>query len=367
VPPNADLATNTLLFATGPVNVWFDQSLPPTGTNAGDYLLLTGATNGAYVLGTNSASPPFMVPGGTYWLGVQNTNSFAVTFSIEVNFNLLSGLPAIITLTNGVPYANSNSAAGGATDYYLYTVSTNAARVQFEVDNPSDDVTLVARYGLPLPSLTNFDYLSENPYTNDQLIVVLTNSTPVALAPGDWYLAVVNISGAPVTYSITATEWPTTGRPINVTGTTFTPGDFCITWSSLPGAYYYVQGVTDLTSTNWVTVSPTILATTNTTTYCVTLPSPFNYFQVAEGLAVNNYAPPPVVSVTHTNGNFLLQWRGPATFSYQVQWTPSLGPPAWNTVTNVITSGDGLFTFLDDGSLTGGLGVMRFYQLIVLP
>src|SRR5208282_988504 len=46
VPPNADWATNTLLFATGPVNVWFDQSLPPTGTNAGDYLLLPGATNG---------------------------------------------------------------------------------------------------------------------------------------------------------------------------------------------------------------------------------------------------------------------------------------------------------------------------------
>ena len=367
VPVNADFATNRLLSATGPLNLLFNQTTPPTGTNAGDYTLLAGVTSGSSILSTNSA-PTNIVPGGTYWLGVQNTNSFAVSFSLEVDFHLLAGLPSIITLTNGIPYANSNSAAGSATDYYLYTVTTNAARVQFEVDNPSGDVTLAARFGLPLPGLTNFDYLSENPYTNGELIVVLTNSTPVALAPGDWYLAVVNISGAPVTYSVMATEWPVTGEPINIISTTVSPGDFCITWSSLPGAYYYVQGATDLTSTNWVAVSPTILATTNTTTYCVTLPSPYNFFRVVEGLAVNNYAPPPIISVTQTNGDFLLQWRGPATFSYQVQWASSLAPPiSWNTVTNVLTSDTGLFTFLDDGSQTAPLGTMRFYQLIVLP
>ena len=367
VPTTANFATNRLLTATGPVNLLFNQTNLPTGTNAGDYTLLAGSTNGASVLGTNSASPPYMVPGGTYLLGVQNTNSFAVTFSLEVDFDLLSGLPAIITLTNGIPYANSNSAAGNATDYYLYTASTNAARVQFEVDNPSGDVVLVARYGLPLPGLTNFNYLSENPYTNGQLIVVLTNSTPVALAPGNWYLSVVNISGAPVSYSVMATEWPTTGGPINVTGTTVTSSDLCLTWSSLPGVYYYVQGLTNLAGTNWVTVSPTILATNNTTTYCVALPSPYNFFQVVEGLAVNNYAPPPVISVTQTNGFFLLQWRGPATFTYQVEWTPSLAPPVWSTVATNFTSNTGLFQFLDNGSLTAPLGVMRFYQLIVLP
>ena len=209
VPTNADAATNILLFATGPVNVWFNQGLPPTGTNAGDYLLLAGATNGLSVLSTTSA-PTNIVPGGTYWLGVQNTNGFAVSFGLEVDFQLLPGT-FIITLSNGVPYFNSNSGAGGATDYYLYPATTNAARLQFEVDNPSGDVTLAARFGLPVPGLTNFDYLSDNPYTNDELIVVLTNSTPVALTPGDWYLAVVNISGAPLTYSVMATEWATTG------------------------------------------------------------------------------------------------------------------------------------------------------------
>ncbi|MGA3283012.1 MAG: S8 family serine peptidase [Verrucomicrobiota bacterium] len=374
VPTNAVFATNLLLFATGPVNLLFNEASPPTVTGTGDYTLLAGATNGLSILSDTSA-PTNIVPGGLYWLGVQNTNSFAVTNAIEVDFDLLSGLPTIITLTNRIPYLTSNSGAGSATDYYLYRVTPAAARVQFEVDNPSGDVTLVARFGLPPPSLATFDYLSENPYTNGELIVVLTNSTPVALAPGNWYLSVVNISGAPVTYSVMATEWPATGRPINITGVQYTPpvgtnsGDFCITWDSLPGVYYYVQGITDLTTTNWVTVSPTILATTNVTTYCVTLPSPYNFFQVVEGIVVNNYAPPPVVSVTtQTNGDFLLQWRGPATFGYQVQWTSSLGPPiVWTTVPGVITSNTGLFTFLDDGSLTGGLGPIRFYQLIVLP
>jgi hypothetical protein len=287
VPTNADFATNTLLSASAPVNIWYDTNTPPA-TN----VFLFSGTNGSYTLSTTGAPP--LVPGGFYWLGVQNTNSFTVSFGLEVNFQLLSGgLPSVITLTSGIPYANTNSGAGSATDYYLYTVPTNAARAQFEVDNPGGEVALVARSGLPLPGLTNFNYLSENPSTNGQLIVVLTNSTPVALAPGNWYLAVVNISGAPVAYSVMATEWPVTGRPFNVTGTRYTPpqgansGDFCITWTSLPAAYYYVQGITNLTSTNWVAVSPTILATTNATTYCVTLPSPFSFFQVVEGIVVN--------------------------------------------------------------------------------
>jgi len=235
-------------------------------------------------------------------------------------------------------------------------------------------VTLAARFGLPLPGLTNYDYLSDNPYTNDELIVVLTNSAPVPLVAGDWYLAVVNISGAPVTYAVMATEWPTTGRPFNILDTQYTPpgatnsGDLCLTWGSLPGAYYYVQAVTDLAGTNWTAISPTILATTNTTTYCVSLPSPFHFFRVVEGLAVNTYAPPPVISITPTNSFFLLQWRGPATYSYQVQWAAALAPPtAWTTVPGNITSDTGLFTFLDNGSLTAPLGPMRFYRLLVLP
>ena len=89
VPTNADFATNRLLSATGPVNLLFNQSLPPMGTNTGDYTLLAGMTNGLSILSTTSM-PTNIVPGGSYWLGVQNTNSFAVTFSLEVDFQLVT-------------------------------------------------------------------------------------------------------------------------------------------------------------------------------------------------------------------------------------------------------------------------------------
>ena len=45
VPAWATRATNFLVYASGPVNVLFNQNAPPTGTNAGDATLLTAATN----------------------------------------------------------------------------------------------------------------------------------------------------------------------------------------------------------------------------------------------------------------------------------------------------------------------------------
>jgi hypothetical protein len=91
VPANADFATNRLLFATAPVNVWFDTNAPPT-TNR---LLLPDVTyptgmNGTVVLSTNTTPP--LVPGSTYYLGVQNPNAGAVTFAVTVDFHLVPPL-----------------------------------------------------------------------------------------------------------------------------------------------------------------------------------------------------------------------------------------------------------------------------------
>jgi alpha-tubulin suppressor-like RCC1 family protein len=295
--------------------------------------------------------------------------------------------PVIVTLTNGIPYAGNNAATGNATDYYLYTVSTNAARVQFEVDAPSGDVTLVAIKELPLPSLVTYDYISTNAYTNTELIVFFTNSVPVALTPGDWYLAVVNVSGGPVTYSVKATEWSVTGRPITTTGVNISSTNFCITWNSLPGVYYHVQGLVNLASTNWVTVSPTILAVTNTTTYCAALPSPYNFFRVVEGMVVNVNAPntPPVFVSTPSNrfitplytlavtNNATDAQAPPQTLAYTlpvaptnavinpasgvITWTPTLAQTSTtNTFTTVVT---------DNG--TPGLSATNSFTVVVIP
>jgi hypothetical protein len=199
---------------------------------------------------------------------------------------LTNAIPTIITLTNTIPYLNTNSGAGNTADYYRFAVSTNAARAQFEINRPSADLTLVAQKGLPLPNLASFDYISANPSTNDEWIVVLTNSVPVPLSAGDWYLSVFNLSGGPASYAIKATEWPVTGRPITVTGINITAGGFCISWDSLPGVHYYLEGLTNLNSTAWITASPTITATGVSTTNCVPLPSPLHFFRVREGIVL---------------------------------------------------------------------------------
>ena len=316
---------------------------------------------------TNSAPVP--LTSGRWYLGVFNADVVPVTYTILAT-EFTNQFPGIITLTNGIPYANTNSGTGNAADYYRYVVSSSAVRAQFEINSPSDDLTLVASKGLPLPDLTTYDYLSANGFTNDELIVLFTNSTPVALAPGDWFLSAVNLSGVPVAYAIKATEWSVTGRPIIITNAFVASNSFCFTWTSLPGVHYYVQGLPDLNSTNWLTISPTITAVDYTTTWCIALPSPLHFFRVIEGLATTLYVPPPVIrNITVAPGGVVLRWNGPPTAQYNVQWTPLLVPTTWTAFTNppAVTSATGLFQFRDDGTQTGGLGSARFYRLLQLP
>jgi hypothetical protein len=133
VPTNASIATNILEFASLPVNVWFSTNVPPTITNVlyGDVDLIPNSTGGTYILTTNTA-PPTLVPGGTYYLGVQNNNNTTINYAIQVNFNhgnaSGSGLPLIIT---GV----MSSGASGTT--LNWTASPTA---QFEVQW-TDDLT----------------------------------------------------------------------------------------------------------------------------------------------------------------------------------------------------------------------------------
>ncbi|MSU58758.1 MAG: hypothetical protein EXS35_11410 [Pedosphaera sp.] len=282
------------------------------------------------------------------------------------------GIPGVITLTNSLAYFATNAPATTNINYFRYRVTPSAARAQFEINGPSADFTLLARKGLPLPNLATNDYSSVNLGLNDELITVFTNSAPVALSAGDWFLAAINLSGAPASYAIKATEWPVTGQPIVVTGTEVNSNGFCLTWDSLIGVHYYVQGLTNLFSPPWVTISPTITATNESTTYCVPLPSPFQYFRVRDGLVLLPVpppwvpAPPTGVNVSRATNGFLITWDGGLGARYQVQWAGSL-PPAWASFTNVITSGTTAFSFLDDGSQTSGFGAARYYQVYQVP
>jgi hypothetical protein len=78
--------------------------------------------------------------------------------------------------------------------------------------------------------------------------------------------------------------------------------------------------------------------------------------------------PPPVItSIVRTNNVVFIRWTGSPSAQYQVQWTPTLVPPAWASFTNIITSATSLFSFLDDNSQTGGLSATRYYRVQQVP
>jgi subtilisin family serine protease/subtilisin-like proprotein convertase family protein len=476
VPNWALFATNELIFASAPVDVWFNQTALPSRTNVGNVQLLGPATSGTNTL--FAASIPPLIPGERYFLCLTNPNAVEVTFAFQVEFDitaLTNGIPlsstlgtnrfggfiryfsydvstnnpaglafdlfpltgdvdlvarlgrlplpqfdygsfnfgtndenitllpdtvpvpltpgrwylgviladvlpvdytiqateytnslsAIITLTNAVPYPNSNLGVAPIEDYYRFVVTDPVARLQFEILGATADMTLLVGKGLPLPSFANFDYLSANPGTNDEYILVLPGSSPVVASAGEWFLTALNLSGQAADYAIKATQWAETGQPITVGPPSRQAGSFCFDWNSLPGAQYVVQAKVTLADTNWVDHSGTITATNTVTGYCVPLPSPYHFFRVIEGVAVDASSPAQfrIGRITVGPGGVTIRWQAPPIFQFEVQYSDGL-PPVWNTAPGgPITSTDGTFTFVDPAPLPG----TRFYRIVLLP
>jgi hypothetical protein len=235
VPFWANFATNTLANGSTNLTLYFNQTALPTGSQLGDYTLITGTNAGVYVL-TNNAPPPTLVPGQRYFLGVASPGGVAATFSLTVDTDtnsvpvtpLTNGIPLmtnILVSSNAVPYT-TNLFATNAPQYYSFEVPPNAILASFEILNPADQINLYVRHTLSLPSSTSYDFAASYDGTNDEAIVVTTNSyalvagvpdtnvvesvnsTPVALTPGTWYLAVYDYNASKtnaVNYTIEAT------------------------------------------------------------------------------------------------------------------------------------------------------------------
>jgi hypothetical protein len=369
--------------------MWHNPIEPPTGTNQGDTLLLSGVQSGTVVIGTHGS--PVLTSGSDYFLGIENTNSVPVTFGIEVELSVpvltsnapvtgilgeasaayyyydvspeetavvfeLSGLgtnadlvissdtfptlaasdyrslhpgtnaeqiiitrhlegnplltgrlyvgvigpanaaytleaigytnalPPIVTLYNAEPIAGTNNPAEETTNtYYRFVVSANALRAEFEVTGASADVALALQKGWPPPRLSACDYLSNNPGTNDERIMVLDCSVPVPLTPGDWYATVVNVSETEVAFTIQAREWSARGTNITVFPPEVGMDGVTLTWSSLPGFSYTLEGLADLSETNWTAVAPLVEATDYTTSAYLSAPTPYQFFRVFKG------------------------------------------------------------------------------------
>ena len=368
VPTNADFATN-ILFALNPnqsLNLWFTTQTPPTITNINDSLLLAAATNGSSILSTSSA-PTNIVPGSIYYLGVQNTNSFAVGYGIGVDFHLVSSTNAP-PQTNTIPISGIIHTNIGGIDGFLLTwfaPSNDLFQVQWSDGLPFNwqTFTNIISYNTNYPAsstnatFTFFDDGSQAPFTGSryyQLILLGSGpgNTPPVL-PLQTTQTVNPLNPLIVTNTATDADLPPQTLTYTLTST--------VTGANVP----VIDAVTGI-----ITWTPDVsqAGTSNVITTVVTdngVPplSATNSFSVI----VNPV--PGISSVTFTAGGFLLTWSAPTNDIFEVQVATNLASPtAWLTIaTNITYTGpvvptNGLFSYFDDGSQVP-FGGLRFYRL----
>jgi hypothetical protein len=215
VPQWALNATNVLVSATDrvlanplQVAVLWDLFNPAPGSSA--KAIVWPANNvGSKVL-YSTATPPDIVPGQPYYLSITNPNPVAITFAYGVWFD-------ITTLTNCAPYSNSVT-QGGIPRYFQFDVPTNtvppglmAQAVSFYLTGVrtnftgvNSNLTVVLSQHLPLPDLSHYDYISSQPDTNDDIVMVLTNTTPFPIQTNIWYVGVFNQADTNVPFVVQA-------------------------------------------------------------------------------------------------------------------------------------------------------------------
>lgn len=213
VPRRATMATN-ILQGTGDLVLWYNETGLPGRGSPGDVRVNNFLVAGGEYLLLDTNTPPLLKPGQRYYLGVANLNTGETnTFTLSVEFDQIdTNLVNPTTLTNAVPYSDTIPVTN-AIDYYQFVVSSNATGVRFDLTMVGGDVDLVVRKAvpgptpLPRPNPGSYDYISRNSGTQPENITVTTNSQPMPLAPGVWYLGVYNVGLTPANYTVIATEF----------------------------------------------------------------------------------------------------------------------------------------------------------------
>ena len=177
---------------------------------------------------------------------------------------------------------------------------------------------------------------------------------------GDWYLAVDNLTSSNLSFTILASV-TTSALPTNNIVITpridITNGLFCLSWNSVAGRSYYIEAKTNLTDLTWTAISPTIVATNTTTTYCVPATGPRRFFRIIEGAAPPTTPPNINPQLVITNGNLCLTWDSIAGVNYHVEAKTNLTDPAWTVVSPTITATNTTTTYCEP--LTGALQFFR--------
>jgi subtilisin-like proprotein convertase family protein len=209
VPQWATNATNVLLMAQDRagnpriLGVLCDTNGFPTTTNNALFWPPTNAPLTNILSSTNVSPPtiPQLNPGQPYYLTVTNPNAVSVQFALGVWFDIL-------TLTN-CQYETNFVGPAGIPRYFQFDVPTNnltpylpPQNVNLWLHGANSNLTVVMSEHLPLPDLRHFDYISGQPSTNQELVMVVTNSTPFNLQTNRWYVGIFNTTVTNVPFAI---------------------------------------------------------------------------------------------------------------------------------------------------------------------
>jgi hypothetical protein len=357
VPARADLASNFLLFATAPLNLWYSRHLPPTITNGTDAELLTNALSGVSVLDTTS--PPVLVPGKRYSLGLQNTNSFAVTNAVMVTFDIvpLPNFPMFVTPTNF-----------GGTNGYLVTwfAPTND---QFHLQwtptlspmNWANFNGVVSVWSFLTPTNSRFQYFDDGTQSGGfgptRFYRLLLLDSPTNTAP--YFLFAPGITNAPPSmpfaFANPAADWDvppqtltyTVANSLAATNVTISQTTGVISWTPDPSLLGQTNLIVTIVTDNGV--PPKSVANILTVVVSTNL--------------VSTPLPPLFSSVSLGTNGLKFVWSAPTNEQFQIRWTTNLSPAVWHLFPGTNTSATGNFIYVD----TNTLMMMKFYQLILLP
>jgi subtilisin family serine protease len=216
VPREVTAVTNYIWSFPGPVEMLYKRSALPS---AAQYDLRAIAPD-AFIVTTNFPPGAELKPGGRYYLAVRNLNAGPGTvnlFGIWAKFNIpVFDLPNDFWVAPSDPISANLHRSNMWTDtviavtnmhYWRFAVPvTNAHLARFELTPSDGDVNLVLRRVLPVadhfPRPNFFDYQSTALDTDPERIIVVSNSIPIKLDPGHYYLGVYNLATNPVHYGI---------------------------------------------------------------------------------------------------------------------------------------------------------------------
>jgi hypothetical protein len=354
VPVNADFATNYLLFATAPVNFWFSTNVPPSITNSADVEFLTNSTGGLRVIDTVSA--PRLVPGSRYFLGVQNTNNFAVTNAIKVKFHLvpLANISIFSIVQTNLAGSNGFLITWFAPTNDQFHLQWTPALVPPGWANFNGVISFTS---FITPTNSKFQYFDDGSQTGGfgptRFYRLLLLNSPTNTAP--FFLntpAMLNAApSTPFVFTNAAKDWDIPAQTLTYSVTNTLVGTNLVTINA--------NGVITWTPTS-AQLGQTNILTTVVTDNGVPAKSATNTFAI---LVSTNSSAPAFSSITVNGTGVHFQWTALSSEQFQIRWTTNLAPINWHLFPNIITSATSNFGFVDTNTPL----LMKFYQLILLP